>query len=166
MGLSKDMWQPIETHNGLYEVSEDGQVRKTNGVHLKQWTNDQGYSLVRLSSPRVVARVHRLVAQAFIQNPEGLPFVNHLDCVRSNNAAYNLEWCTQWQNLKHSRDLGRMQACYWKGKRSPNAMLSEDEVKSIRDEYKNGGISWERLGIKHNVSKRSIGRIVNGESYA
>ena len=51
-------WQPIETHEGRYEVSICGEVRKVSGKLLKQWLSDQGYSLVRLSSPRLVARVH------------------------------------------------------------------------------------------------------------
>ena len=158
-------WQPIETHSGLYEVSDCGQVRNAQGRMLKQWLSDQGYSLVRLSSPRVMARVHRIVAATFIPNPDSLPFVNHIDCIRSNNRVENLEWCTQWQNLKHSSDLGRMQRDYWTGKRSPNALLDEIAVTSIREKYGHGGVSWQSLGVEFGISKRSIGRILNGETY-
>lgn len=158
-------WQPIETHVGLYEVSACGAVRSTCGRILKQWLSNQGYSLVRLSSPRTVARVHRLVAAAHIPNPRKFPFVNHLDCNRANNNASNLEWCTQWQNINHSRNLGRMQLNYWSGRRSPNAALSDAVAEEIRERYKSGGESWAALGVVYGVSKRSIGRIVNGESY-
>ena len=158
-------WKPIETHSGRYEISDCGQVQTASGRKLQQWVNDQGYNLVRLSGPRAVARVHRLVAVAFLPNPGMLPFVNHIDCVRSNNHRDNLEWCTQWQNLKHSSDLGRMQRDYWKGKRSPNALLDDAAVAEIRAKYKKGGFSWERLGVEFGISKRAIGRIVNGETY-
>jgi len=160
-----DEWQPIETHKGRYEISNCGEVRTAQGYVLKQWLSDQGYSLVRLSSPRIVARVHRLVAIAFLSNPDNLPYVNHIDCVRSHNSVGNLEWCTQWQNLKHSSDLGRMQRDYWTGKRSPNALLDDPTAAEIRQKYASGGISWETLGFEYGVSKRSIGRIVKGESY-
>lgn len=158
-------WQPIETHEGRYEVSSSGEVRKVNGQILKQWLSDQGYSLARLSSPRTVARVHRLVAQAFVANPDNLPFVNHIDCNRANNMASNLEWCTQWQNLKHSSDLGRMPRDYWKGRRSPNALLDDATVAEIRTQYQAGGVSWERLGADFGISKRAVGRLLRGETY-
>jgi hypothetical protein len=157
-------WQPIETHCGRYEVSRSGQVRCGCRI-LKQWESDQGYMLVRLSGPRTVGRVHRLVAAAFVPNPNNLPYVNHIDCVRSNNEAENLEWCTQQYNLAHSERLGRMQRDYWCGKRSPNAMLSESDAASIREDYAKGGVSWATLSKNYGISKRSIGRIVNGESY-
>lgn len=158
-------WKPVDGYNGRYDVSSLGQVRATSGKMLKLWINDQGYTLVRLSRPRRVFRVHRLVAGAFIPNPNSLPVVNHLDCNRSNNHVENLEWCTQWHNLKHSDDLGRMQRDYWKGKRSPNAAITDDQANLIRSEYEKGGVSWARLGDKFGISKRSVGRIIMGETY-
>ena len=146
-------------------MSNRGDVRHVSGRVCGKWENHNGYFLVRLNAPRIVARVHRLVAEAFLENPSGKPFVNHKDCDRKNNAADNLEWCTQWENLNHSHQLGRMQRDYWKGKRSPNASISDELVTQIRSDYAKGGISWEALGNKFGISKRSIGRIVNGESY-
>lgn len=155
-------WLPIRFTS--YEVSSFGRVR--NGARiLKTWLSDQGYVLVRLSNPRSVERVHRLVASAFVDNKFGKPFVNHIDCDRANNMANNLEWCTQLENLKHSSNLGRMQRDYWKGKRSPNALLSTAQANEIRRIYAQGEMSWERLGKLFEISKRTIGRIVNGESY-
>lgn len=148
-----------------YEVSSFGRVRRVDRV-LKQWESDQGYMLVRLAGPRRVERVHRLVAEAFVPNPTRKPVVNHLDCDRVNNRAENLEWCTQIENLKHSSNLGRMQRDYWKGRRSPNAALSDAQVREIRRIYAEGQSSWESIGRLFEVSKRAIGRIVNGETYA
>lgn len=159
-------WKSVPGYEHRYEVSDVGNVRKTSGPIIGQWKNDQGYCLVRLSKPRATFRVHRLVAEAFIDNPEQLPFVNHKDCDRANNTAGNLEWCTQWQNLSHSEKLGRMQRNYWAGKRSPNAALSDEQVKAIRREYADGDVSWAALGKKYGICKRSIGRVVKGESYA
>lgn len=158
-------WRPVVGREGRYEVSKDGQVRLVTGRVLCQWTNSQGYSQVRLSQPRKTERVHRIVAEAFVPNPNGLPVVNHVDFDRSHNASANLEWCTQWENLRHSEKAGRMQRDYWIGKRSPSATLTDEAAAAIRLEYAKGGISWATLGEKHGVSKRSVGRIVREESY-
>jgi DNA invertase Pin-like site-specific DNA recombinase len=58
-----------------------------------------------------------------------------------------------------------MQRNYWKGKRSPNAFLNDEQVKQVRDLYAEGNISWDAVGKKFGVSKRTIGRIIKGESY-
>lgn len=159
-------WQPIDGWLGRYEVSRDGQVRRNDGMILGQWKDHHGYMLVRLSQPRTVERVHRLVAGAFIPNPEGKPFVNHINNERADNRAENLEWCTQWENIAHAAKQGRMQRDYWVGKRSPNAKLRDADVAAIRARYAGGQISWADLGQEYGVSKRAIGRIINGETYA
>lgn len=155
-------WQPIDDQ---YLISRTGVVKDTNGRIIGQWKNDQGYMLVRLSSPRRVERVHRLVAAAFVKNPRGLDTVNHIDCNRSNNDASNLEWCTQAENLQHSSNLGRMQRDYWIGKRSPNAALSDDQVRQIRSDYAAGGVSLNEISRKLGVSKRAVGRVIHRETY-
>lgn len=155
----------VAGYDGRYQVSDCGVVYRNDGIEVGQWMNDQGYMLVRFSNPRKTMRVHRLVAEAFLENDLRLPFVNHIDCVRHNNNVKNLEWCTQWQNIKHSDSLGRMKKDYWKGKRSPNAKISEEAVNEIRREYSAGGVSWQFLGKKFCISKRTVGRIVKNESY-
>lgn len=159
------MWKPVWGREGQYEISSCGQIKRCSGKVVGQWKSDQGYMLARLSNPRKTVRVHRLVAESFLDNPKGYPFVNHKDCNRANNEVSNLEWCTQWQNLNHSSLLGRMNRDFWKGKRSPSAKLSEDQAQSIRDIYSKGGVSWDSLARIFGTNKRTIGRIVRGESY-
>lgn len=158
-------WQPISGYEGLYQVSSSGEVRKTSGRMLKQWENDQGYRIVRLNNPRKCYRVHRLVAAAFCFRPSGANVVNHINHVRSDNRCQNLEWCTQWQNLNHAQKHNRMQRDYWEGKRSPNAILSDDQVREIRSLYKLGGTSYEKLGRKYSLSKRAVQRVIKQETY-
>jgi hypothetical protein len=159
------MKKDIVGYEGRYCVSDCGAIFRNDGAEVGQWMSDQGYMLVRLSNPRKTIRVHRLVAEAFVPNPANLPFVNHIDCIRYNNKYKNLEWCTQWQNIKHSDTLGRMQKDYWKGKRSPNAKISDEIASKIRAAYEAGGVSWEFVGKQFGVSKRTVGRIVRNESY-
>lgn len=156
-------WKPIKSHPH-YQVSDTGLVKKNDGTLIGQWVNHNGYKLVRLSQPRAMFRVHRIVAEAFCAKSDG-NVVNHKDFDRANNNAVNLEWCTQWENINHTHKNGRAQKAYWKGKRSPNAKLSDGAVHKIRQDYEAGGVSWETLAKKYNVGKRTIGRIVKNESY-
>ncbi len=157
-------WRPVVGWETRYEVSSRGRVRR-GSVVLKVWKNGDGYVLARLSQPRAVVRVHRMVGAAFVPNPDKKPFINHLDCDPSNNQPTNLEWCTQAENLQHAHALGRMQRDYWRGRRSPNAGVSPEVVNEIRIEYSQVGTPWERLAIRHGISKRTVGRIIRRQSY-
>ena len=159
-------WRPIETHKGLYEVSNTGRVRRVGGREIGQWKNHNGYLIVRLSKPRCQYRTHRLVAAAFLPNPHNYPIVNHLDHERTHNHVENLEWCTQKRNIDHANAAGRLQLDYWVGRRSPNALLQDIEALEIRRLYATGKFSWGSLSRRFGVCKRSIGRIVHEESYA
>lgn len=117
-----EIWKDL---NAFYEVSDLGQVRSKSrfvrstwggsylkdGRVLRQTDNGNGYLQVSLCYDGVtkMERVHRLVALVFVENPLGLPKVNHKDNNRRNNAAINLEWCTQSENIKHAQMQGRMQ---------------------------------------------------------
>lgn len=162
--MSETEWKAV-SENPAYMVSSDGEIKKVDGDAVGQWLNNQGYALVRLSNPRCMRRVHRLVATAFVPNPSNYDTVNHLNNDRSDNRSSNLEWCTQKQNLHYADQQGRMQRDHWAGKRSPNARLTDVQVLQIRREYAKGGISLERLGRRYGISKRAIGRIVKRETY-
>lgn len=99
----KDMeeWKDIEGYEGIYEVSSKGQVRNIrSGKVLKQQKSDKGYCKVKLRKDGVTKeyRIHRLVAMAFIPNPDNLPQVNHKSEVKTENSVDNLEWCDDEYN--------------------------------------------------------------------
>ena len=92
--------------NDRYSVDEYGSVfDKYKNKYIKHFNNGFGYEYVMLSlnGKYKQYKVHRLVAQAFIPNPENKPFVNHIDCDRSNNYYKNLEWCTQKENINYAQ---------------------------------------------------------------
>ena len=88
-------WFPVCGYEGFYEISKQGEVRRVaTGKILKTKKECNGYIRVNLSK-RGVAKselLHRLVAKTFIENPENMPTINHIDENKSNNSAGNLEW--------------------------------------------------------------------------
>lgn len=109
-----EVWKPIEGTDGKYEVSNTGKVRSV-GTHVNkgireliQKTDRYGYRIVTIyyDEKRKSRTVHRLVASAFIPNPEALPQINHIDGNKENNNSSNLEWCSASHNIKHAFDMG------------------------------------------------------------
>ena len=102
--------KPIKGWEGLYTISSDGRVYSVrSGIYLKPRLSLDGYERVALcnGSVRREYRVHRLVAEAFIENPDNLPQINHKDFNKLNNYIDNLEWCTDYENAHYSIDAGR-----------------------------------------------------------
>ena len=97
-----------------YRVSNYGRVMHwRKRLVLKQHTNKGGYKCVSLAGQNY--RVHRLVAMAFIPNPENKPNINHIDGNKKNNNVDNLEWCTQQENIQHKIEvLGKTNKRYFK----------------------------------------------------
>ena len=100
-------WQPVKGYDGLYEVSDKGRVRSLKfGKEkiLKPWNDGWGYLKINLCKDGHVKilKVHRLVAKAFVPNPNNLETVNHKDEVKTNNVASNLEWMSPADNKRYS----------------------------------------------------------------
>lgn len=111
----------IKNYEGLYAITEDGQVwsyRKQ--TFLKPITDRDGYKLITLRKPDtrdITFRIHRLVAQAYIPNPDNLPQINHKDEDKANNHVSNLEWCTHLYNMRYgTRNARRSETMRGKGK--------------------------------------------------
>lgn len=120
----KEIWKTIDETSGKYSVSNLGNVRRNahytevspyknkpyinkafyKETQLKQYKDQSGYLIVYLqidNKTRVIRKVHRLVANAFIPNPNGLPYVNHKDEIKTNNIISNLEWCDPKYNANY-----------------------------------------------------------------
>lgn len=119
--MEQEQWKPIQEFNGEYEVSNIGRVRSMKqyggqiGRIMPQTKQHHGYHAVMfwMNNKAYCRKVHRLVAEAFIQNPDNLKEVNHIDGNHDNNQVSNLEWITHQANVQHSFDTGIKQPHRW-----------------------------------------------------
>jgi hypothetical protein len=106
-----ETWKPIKGYEGLYEVSNYGRIKTLQLTFpriRKTKINPRGYEVIDLTKNKKdqQCRIHRLVAQAFLPNPENKPEVNHIDCIKTNNHVSNLEWSTSQENMSHAAKNG------------------------------------------------------------
>lgn len=137
LGLIDDVWRKVVGYEGLYEVSVSGKVRSTDRIvsdslgrrrqlkgELKGISiSSDGYCHVSLSKDGVEkhCQLHRIVAAAFIPNPDTKPQVNHKDGNKQNNCANNLEWVSAQENTQHAIDFGLRQNVGYTSHTSPSA---------------------------------------------
>lgn len=176
--MLKEIWKDIKGYEGLYEVSSYGNVRSLdrvvicsngrkcsqNGRILKPVKDKDGYLIcgLRKNSKRKIFKVHRLVAQAFIPNPNNLPQVNHKDENKGNNCVFlkkdgsvdlnksNLEWCTQAYNNCYGTRLKKL---------SMYVLQLDKDTNEIVSEYPSAAEAERKLNIDHS----SISKCCNGK---
>lgn len=107
----QEIWKDVKGYEGRYLISNFGNVQSVkSGKLLKVHTSHKGYVIVLLykNQKSHTNQLHRLIAQAFIPNPNNLPQINHIDGNKQNNDISNLEWCDQHHNIKEAYRLGLM----------------------------------------------------------
>ena len=157
-----EQWKPIEGTDGKYEVSNLGHMR-TNGkrpglLTLTKQKSGYRYAMIQLNNGKQKnCRVHRLVAEHFLPNPDNMKEVNHKDGNKDNNRADNLEWCTRSHNVKHSFDMGLKQPHRWTAEE--RKQISERNKGHIITPEQREKISQTLKGRKHpEVSARQKGK--------
>lgn len=138
----------------FFQVSEKGDVRITDtGKIARIMDNGRGYKQVQImrEGKRHTMYVHRLVAECFVNNPDGFTEVNHKDGNKGNNSAENLEWCSHGENMKHAYKNGLH--------RRTTPKQQEAARKSIvkcRDACKEGWLRWSKTEEARQVWIRNL----------
>lgn len=145
------IWKDVKGYEGIYQVSDSGSVKRVEHkrydrnyilkeLHLKPSLDKDGYSYVKLRKGGKSAHklVHRLVAEAFLENPNQYPVINHKDGCKSNNLVDNLEYCTSSYNTRHAFDNGLIEHY----KRKVRCIETGEEYESLKE-------VTEKTGIPH-----------------
>jgi hypothetical protein len=164
----EEIWK--ETNIPGYFVSNLGGFRGRSGKPIKQQIHKNGYYVYAMypegrKGGCKCIKIHRLIAETFIPNPENKPFVNHIDGNKLNNKVENLEWCTSQENTIHAYKHGLIKIL--SGEDNPNSKLTADDVKWIREHYvpRSREFGTRALGRKFGVDHSNIIEVLKGKSY-
>lgn len=176
---SKEVWKPIKHFEGIYEVSSYGRVKslsrmitygqykkQSKEILLKPQKDKNGYVTYSLSKNGFTRSylAHRLVADAFITQPNEGTEINHIDCNKENNHIENLEWVTRAENIRHAFANGLM--VRHKGSKNGSALLTEEQVIKIKKDISEGKLYLREIAKKFGVSLTCISHINNGNTWS
>lgn len=164
-----EQWAPVEGWEGCYEVSslgnvrslprefrsKDGKLRKIKGGVLKPRPSKSGHLYVSLKRPGSYREslIHRLVAQAFLYNPDEHPHVLHWDDNPANNSVSNLRWGSDWDNRKDALRNGSLSG----------GILTDSQVREIKSLCVEG-VSQRKIASMYGVSQSMVSAINTGRS--
>jgi hypothetical protein len=170
--LPNEEWRYVPNTNNRYLVSNMGRLLTTGYRGSKRCSimkpakDANGYyrTMLLIDDKLKTIKVHRIVAQTWIENPLNKLQVNHIDFVRDNNAVSNLEWTTAKENTLHSYNNGRIKKpiCtnFVKGSKVGTAKLNEEQVKEIRLKFKPRIYTREMLAKEYGVSPHTIKDVI------
>ena len=173
----KEIWKEIDwipDLRGEYEVSNLGNIRRTALIwhdsktgeekliyktrDLKPYDNGHGYLYItfpidtRIGRKQKTLYIHRLVAEAFLKNPDNKPEVNHKNYIRRYNRVSNLEWCTAEENIEHSKTMDSRLKPYYP---SHGCKYRDDEFEKRKDKNEKSANTYS---ANKNISEYNINR--------
>jgi len=158
-----EIWKDILGYESRYQISNYGNiksfVKKFSGKLMIPKCDKDGYFYLGLrdtTSKRKWFRIHRLVAIAFIFNPDNLPFINHKDNIVTNNYYKNLEWCTHQYNNQYAFTNGNQDnSC----EKHPQTRLTNEKVKEIYRTAMIGNYTEPQLAEMYNTTRSVVNKL-------
>ena len=173
-----EVWKDVVGYEGIYKVSDKGNVhrvewigargRECGGRTLKPKNSGGGYLQVGLYKNGIVKNklIHRLVLEAFVENPNNLPEVNHKDENKTNNDLSNLEWCTRKHNMNHGTQKERASQTRSKKVKAINIKTGEVLTFSSTIETDNKGYSRVNVSLAcRGIYKTNKGNLMGGDGH-
>lgn len=151
-------WKPVIGYDLDYTASDTGLIRSKTKI-LAPYQMANGYVTVHLKRGEKWRPflVHRVIAEAFIPNPEQKATVNHKNGVKTDNRTLNLEWASQSENNQHANDTGLREQ---KGELNHMAKLTSKQVQEIRRKYKPWEYTQQRLAEEYGVTQTLISQVI------
>jgi len=159
----EEIWKPIKDFETYCEISNLGNVRslRTGKLRKLQIHTDGYYCLIFfVNKLRHTKYIHRLIAEAFIPNPDNKPEINHIDGNKKNNNILNLEWCTHKENIDHAYNNNLIKIN--RGENKNNHKLTDNDVILIRSL---NNIKQIDIAKKFNISTKTIRDILNNKTW-
>lgn len=162
--MRQEQWKQVKDFP-LYECSSLGKIKNINTKRILRPEKDKnGYEkviLCRCAYKKNIA-VHRVVALTFLDNPDNLPQVNHIDGNKTNNCVENLEWCSNLYNIHHAISNALVVLT---GENNPNAKLKKETVIKIKEMFATGKYNKCQLARIFGISNTMIRYIVENKSW-
>lgn len=174
--MKNEIWKDIKDYEGIYQVSNKGRIksigRNTSNICLKtkilkESINQNGYIYYCLykNGKHKRYKIHRLVAEAFILNPNKYPVVNHKDGNKKNNNVENLEWCSSSYNTKHAYNNNLRKKYIGKFNKLSKPIIQYDSEMIEVKEWENTNLASKELNISRGNIWRSIKKGIKAGGY-
>jgi len=168
---TNEIWKEVKGYENHYWISNFGRLKTNNhygsgrDAIMKPAKDGSGYLRTALTKNKrlVTIKMHRLVAESFIENPYNKEEVNHINGIKTDNRAVNLEWVTRQENIKHSIENNLQYVL--KGEEIGTAKLTEKEVLQIRSKFIPRVYGRKKLASEYNVKPCTIKDIVLRRSW-
>lgn len=175
--MAHEEWRDIAGYEGFYQVSNLGRVRSVDRTFVRSdgsTATYKGRTLTPVTGPYLQvklsknnqkkgARIHRLVAEAFVPNPNNLGHVDHINCIKTDNRASNLRWCTHADNIRYASENGLMHG------KPYNTLSDEAKENMVKDKrravIRDDGVMFRSItdaAKALGVSRSAVGHVLMG----